>query len=120
MLVLCGLIIFELAVIAVLLFVVIKHIKAKVCELFDSWVDYKIWCEKQSDVMHFDIKLKMDAINASIDKSIRHVDDIKNDLDVKFGPDLIKQLNAIFKLKADPSNLVLGKDGKFHKVNRDY
>ncbi len=66
------------------------------------------------------INLKMDIVNASIDKSNRCIDDFKKDIDIKFGPDLVKQLNAIFALKTNPGNLVLGQDGEFHKINRDY
>jgi hypothetical protein len=57
---------------------------------------------------------------AYLDRADRKFDDLKNDLDGKFGPDLVAQLNAIFKLKEHPKNLVFGKDGQFHKINREY
>jgi competence protein ComGC len=117
MLELCVLIILvELVVIAVLLFLAIRNVKKQ----GESHSIDMVAIFAALNELNQNIGLKMDAINASIDQSTRHINDFKQDIDVKFGPDLVKQLNAIFKLKTNPGNLVLGADGEFHKSNRDY
>jgi hypothetical protein len=94
----CALIIFEIAVIIVLLIVAGRYAKQQIDTL---WTEFAI-------------------ISAYLDKSISVSESIKKDIDVKFGPDLIEKLNAIFKLGQNPKNIVLGKDGKFHPINREY
>ena len=116
MLLLCAIVIFELAAIAVLVFIAIRKVKKQ----GDSYgIDMAAIFTALND-LNGNINLKMDVIDGSIDRSIRHIDAIKDDLDIKFGPDLVKQLNAIFALKEHPGKLVLGQDGEFHKINRDY
>ena len=113
---LCVLIIFELTVIAILLFIAIRNIKKQ----GDSYGIDMVAIFGVLETLKDDINIKMDVVNASIDKSNRYIEDFKKDIDIKFGPDLVKQLNAIFALKTNPGNLILGQDGEFHKVNRDY
>ncbi len=112
----CVIVIFELTVIVVLLFVAIRNVKKQ----GDSYGIDMAAIFAVLNELNGNINLKMDIVNASIDKSNRCIDDFKKDIDIKFGPDLVKQLNAIFALKTNPGNLVLGQDGEFHKINRDY
>jgi hypothetical protein len=67
-----------------------------------------------------DLELHAAVLFAYLDKLDRTGLDIKRDIDVKFGPDLVEKLNAIFKVGAHPNDVVLGEDKKFHKVNRAY
>lgn len=94
----CGLVIFELAVIIGLLVIAGVYAKRKVEEYDNRWA----------------------VLCAYLDKFDRNTIAIKNDIDVKFGPDLVEKLNAIFKVGAHPNNVVLGPDKKFHKVNGAY
>jgi hypothetical protein len=93
----CVQIIFNIAII-ILLVIAGRYIKQQV----------ELWDERA--VIYF----------AWLDRADRKADDFKLDFDAKFGPDLVAQLNAIFKLKEHPKNLVVGKDGEFHKINREY
>lgn len=97
MLVLCAIVIFSLTIIA-LLVIAGRYAKKQVDTLF----------------------ILLGITNAGIDRNFRMVEAFKADIDAKFGPDLIKKLNAIFKLGEHPKNIVLGQDGKFHKNNREY
>lgn len=65
-------------------------------------------------------KSRWAVLCAHLDQIDRDMLLIKKDIDVKFGPDLVEKLNAVFKLGEHPKNIVLGKDGKFHKANRAY
>jgi hypothetical protein len=94
----CGLVIFELAVLIGLL--VYGGLAAR--RILAEWVT------------------RWSVLCAYLDKFDRNALDIKRDIDVKFGPDLVEKLNAIFKVGAHPNNVVLGTDGKFHKANGAY
>lgn len=94
----CGLVIFELAALIGLFAYALVAAKRK-AEDFNG---------------------KLAALLAYLDKLDRDSIAIKNDIDAKFGPDLVEKLNAIFKLGEHPRNIVIGKDGKFHKANRQY
>jgi len=111
----CGLIIFELAAIIVLLVVSIRNTK----KLGDSCGIDMAAQFAVLDNLNKNICLKFDIISAGIDKTNRNIGEFKTDIDVKFGPDLVKRLNAIFKLGEHPSGLMV-KDGKVVKINRDY
>jgi hypothetical protein len=93
----CGLIIFELAVVIALLVIAGIYAKNKV----------ELWDERA--VILF----------AWLDRFDRNQQELKTDLDGKFGPDLIKKLNEIMKLGEAPRNLMV-KDGKLVKINREY
>jgi hypothetical protein len=93
----CGLIIFELAAIIVLLAVSGRKSARRHDEIEERWVLLFGW----------------------LDRTSRRSDEFKKDFDTKFGPDLVKRLNAIFKLGVQPSGLMV-KDGKVVKINRDY
>lgn len=74
------------------------------------------YAKKQVDLLF----ILLGVTNAGIDRNFRMVEAFKADIDAKFGPDLVEKLNAIFKLGEHPKNIVLGQDGKFHKINREY
>jgi hypothetical protein len=95
----CGLIIFELAVVIALLVIAGIYAKDKV----------ELWDERA--VILF----------AWLDRFDRNQQELKTDLDGKFGPDLIKKLNDIFKIGANPKNIVFDQnDKKFHRVTPGY
>lgn len=96
--VVCGLVIFELAaVIAVGILILLESRRS-----------------------HADIGGKWMRLFAEIDKSHRNLQALKADIDGKFGKDLIEKLNAIYKIGQHPNDLTVGKDGQFHKINREY
>ena len=108
----CALVIFELAVIAVLLFVAIRNVKKQ-------GNSYGIDMAAIFAVLN-DINLTVGVTNASIDRSIRGVEAFKIDFDAKFGPDLINKLNAIFRLGQHPDKIILDKNGVPHKITPGY
>ena len=93
----CGLIIFELAAIIVLLVVMLRNSRANREEIEERWVLLSAW----------------------LDRTSRRFDGFKKDFDAKFGPDLVKRINAIFKLGVQPSKLMV-KDGKIVKITPGY
>lgn len=94
----CGLVIFELAVVIGLLVFAGLVAKKKIN----------------------DFELHVAVLFAYLDKLDGDALAIKKDIDVKFGPDLVEKLNAIFKVGEHPNNVVLGKDGNFHRANGSY
>jgi hypothetical protein len=93
----CGLIIFELAVIIALLVIAGRYAKGQI----DTWNERAV------------------ILFAWLDRFDRNAKELKDDLDGKFGPDLISMLKQIFKLKEHPGNVMI-KNGKVVKINRDY
>jgi len=69
---------------------------------------------------HADIEARWIKLFAELDKFDRNAKALKDDIDGKFGKDLVEKLNAIFKLGHNPEKLVLGKDGQLHKIHREY
>ena len=97
MLGLCVQVIFNLVFVA--LFVIAgKYAKKQVESL---WTEFAIIC-------------------AYLDKSGRDFEKFKADFDIKFGKDLAEKIETILRIGEKPSNLVAGKDGHLHKVNRAY
>ncbi|MDD5009201.1 MAG: hypothetical protein PHC68_12485 [Syntrophorhabdaceae bacterium] len=94
----CGLVIFELAVVIGLLVYAGLSAKRELEKYNLRWAELAAY---------------LDAIS-------RNGVAIKNDIDLKFGPDLVEKINALFKLGAHPNQVVLGKDGQFHKANGAY
>jgi len=54
------------------------------------------------------------------DRYDRKMDNMMKFLESKLGQDLVNKLDEIYKLGENPRNLVLGKDGKLHKVTPGY
>jgi len=98
MLVVCGLIIFELAAV----------------------IAVSIFANLEARRRHADIEERWVILFAWLDRFDRNSKALKDDIDGKFGKDLIEILNALFKLGSHPQKLIAGKDGKLHKINRDY
>jgi hypothetical protein len=69
---------------------------------------------------HVDIEERWVILFAWLDRFDRNAKAFKEDIDGKFGKDLVEKLNAIFKLGKSPDKLTAGKDGKLHKINREY
>ena len=95
----CAIAIFELAVIIALLFIAGRYAKIQCNSL---WTEFAI-------------------ISAYLDKNSRDLASLKKDIDVKFGPDLVEKLNAIFKLNEPTNSLMIDKKtGKVVKITPGY
>ena len=93
--VLCGLIVFELALIiagGVYAFIYYKNLSA----------------------------VRWAALYASLAQRGRETEDFKKDFNNKFNAELVNKIDAVLKLGQNPGHFVVGQDGKLHKVNREY
>jgi len=69
---------------------------------------------------HVEIEERWVVLFAWLDRFDRNAKAFKEDIDGKFGKDLVEKLNAIYKIGQHPNDLTVGKDGQFHKINREY
>lgn len=104
----CGLIIFELAVV---IFLIVRYAKS-------IFIDMAA-IVGVLQALDSDINRGFGIVGTYQDQTNRKLDDLKTDIDGKFGPDLIKKLNEIMKLGEAPRNLMV-KNGKLVKINREY
>ncbi len=109
MLIPCAIIGFELAVIIFLLVRYFRSIFTDTAAVFAILETIKEDINTASETS--------DALGLKIDNTVNK---FKNDMDVKFGPDLVEKLNAIFKLGQNPNSIVIGRDGKPHAIDREY
>jgi hypothetical protein len=93
-----------------------RYAKRWMDDLLCSWMGYRIWFERKIDGFEVNESLLM----ADLDRHYRLLEKFKADFDVKFGKDLAEKIEAILKIGEKPVNLVAGKDGKLHKINREY
>jgi len=114
----CALAIFELTFLAIVVLLVVSLRNTK--KLGNSYGEDMCALTAVIDTFTHEINTRLGVINAEIDKGNRQFVAFKNDFDTKFGEDLVKKLNAIFKLGEHPDRLVIGEDGQFHKITPGY
>lgn len=67
-----------------------------------------------------DSAVRWNALMAWLGKNDRQLQGFQKDFNNKFNSELVSKIDAVLRYGRNTEKLTLGKDGKLHKVNREY